>query len=50
MTDCTPEAAVPVRDSPFANGVLLDMNSIFVLNRFTMKVRIFMVPRVTQPT
>jgi hypothetical protein len=32
---------VPVRDSPVAIGVLFDTNTVFVVNRFTMKVTIF---------
>ena len=40
-TDCTSKAAVPVLDSPIAIGVLFDTNTIFVVNRFTMKVTIF---------
>ena len=40
-TDCSPKAIVPVRDSPVAIGVLFDTNTVFVVNRFTMKVTIF---------
>jgi YVTN family beta-propeller protein len=40
-TDCSAKAIVPVRDSPVAIGVLFDTNTIFVVNRFTMKVTIF---------
>jgi YVTN family beta-propeller protein len=40
-TDCSPKALVPVRDSPVAIGVLFDTNTVFVVNRFTMKVTIF---------
>jgi DNA-binding beta-propeller fold protein YncE len=40
-TDCSAKAIVPVRDSPIAVNVLFDTNTIFVLNRFTMKVTIF---------
>ncbi|HEX4706355.1 MAG TPA: hypothetical protein VH229_01355, partial [Candidatus Udaeobacter sp.] len=40
-TDCSPKAIVPVPDSPVAVGVLFDTNTIFVVNRFTMKVTIF---------
>jgi DNA-binding beta-propeller fold protein YncE len=32
---------MPVRDSPVAIGVLFDTNTVFVVNRFTMKVTIF---------
>jgi DNA-binding beta-propeller fold protein YncE len=39
--DRTPKAAVPVRDSPVAIGVVFDTNTIFVVNRFTIKVTIF---------
>jgi DNA-binding beta-propeller fold protein YncE len=40
-TDCSPKAIVPVGDSPVAIGVLFDTNTVFVVNRFTMKVTIF---------
>jgi DNA-binding beta-propeller fold protein YncE len=40
-TDCSSKASVPVRDSPVAIGVLFDTNTVFVVNRFTMKVTIF---------
>jgi len=40
-TDCSAKATIPVFDSPIAIGILFDTNTVFVLNRFTMKVTIF---------
>jgi YVTN family beta-propeller protein len=40
-TDCSAKATIPVLDSPIAIGILSDTNTVFVLNRFTMKVTIF---------
>jgi DNA-binding beta-propeller fold protein YncE len=40
-TDCSAKANVPVHDTPIAIGVLLDKNTIYVVNRFSMSVSIF---------
>ena len=40
-TDCSAKANVPVHDSPIAIGVVLDKNTIYVVNRFSMSVSIF---------
>ena len=40
-TDCSAKANVPVHDSPVAIGVLLDKNTVYVVNRFSMSVSIF---------
>jgi DNA-binding beta-propeller fold protein YncE len=39
--DCSAKANVPVHDTPIAIGVLLDKNTIYVVNRFSMSVSIF---------
>jgi DNA-binding beta-propeller fold protein YncE len=40
-TDCSARANVPVHDAPIAIGVVLDKNTIYVVNRFSMSVSIF---------
>lgn len=40
-TDCSAKANVPVDEAPIAIGVLLDKNTIYVVNRDSMSVSIF---------
>lgn len=40
-TDCSAKATVPVHDSPIGIGVVLDKNTIYVVDRFSMSVSIF---------
>jgi DNA-binding beta-propeller fold protein YncE len=40
-TDCSAKANVPVHDSPIAIGVVVDTNTVYVVNRFSMSVSIF---------
>jgi DNA-binding beta-propeller fold protein YncE len=39
--DCSAKATVLVHDTPIAIGVVLDKNTIYVVNRFSMSVSIF---------